>query len=96
MQLLKWYLAKDAFSSNTEVIAFVEQLNKQFAISGTSAQGIDAAMLQLTEQWGQGVLRGEELNSVFEQAPTIIQSIADYLDVPIGQIKTCTRRLNYF
>lgn len=80
-------LAKDAFSSNTEVIAFVEQLNKQFAISGTSAQGIDAAMLQLTQAMGQGVLRGEELNSVFEQAPTIIQSIADYLDVPIGQIR---------
>ena len=80
-------LAKDAFSSNAEVIAFVEQLNKQFAISGTSAQGIDAAMLQLTQAMGQGVLRGEELNSVFEQAPTIIQSIADYLDVPIGQIR---------
>lgn len=80
-------LAKDAFSSNAEVIAFVEQLNKQFAISETSAQGIDAAMLQLTQAMGQGVLRGEELNSVFEQAPTIIQSIADYLDVPIGQIR---------
>jgi tape measure domain-containing protein len=80
-------LAKDAFSSNTEVIAFVEQLNKQFTISGTSTQGIGAAMLQLTQAMGQGVLRGEELNSVFEQAPTIIQSIADYLDVPIGQIR---------
>jgi len=44
-------------------------------------------MLQLTQAMGQGVLRGEELNSVFEQAPTIIQSIADYLDVPIGQIR---------
>lgn len=80
-------LAKDAFSSNAEVIAFVEQLNKQFTISGTSTQGIGAAMLQLTQAMGQGVLRGEELNSVFEQAPTIIQSIADYLDVPIGQIR---------
>ena len=80
-------LAKDAFSSNNEAIAFVEQLNKQFTISGTSAMGIDAAMLQLTQAMGQGVLRGEELNSVFEQAPTIIQSIADYLDIPIGQVR---------
>ncbi|SDX84232.1 tape measure protein [Tepidimicrobium xylanilyticum] len=81
-------LARDAFASNDEVIAFVEQLNKHFTIAGTSAQGIDAAMLQITQAMGQGVLRGEELNSVFEQAPTIIQSIAKYLDVPIGQIRS--------
>ena len=80
-------LARDAFSSNAEAIVFVEQLNKQFAIAGTSQEGIKAAMLQLTQAMGSGVLRGEELNSVFEQAPTIIQAIADYLDVPIGQIR---------
>lgn len=79
--------AKDAFNSNAELVAFVEQLNKQFTIAGTSQEGISAAMLQLTQAMGSGVLRGEELNSVFEQAPTIIQSIADYLDVPIGQIR---------
>ena len=81
-------LAADAFTSNDEVIAFVEQLNKHFKIAGTSAEGQAAAMLQLTQAMGQGVLRGEELNSVFEQAPTIIQSIAKYLDVPIGQIRS--------
>lgn len=80
-------MAKDAFNSNAELVAFVEQLNKQFTIAGTSQEGISAAMLQLTQAMGSGVLRGEELNSVFEQAPTIIQSIADYLDVPIGQIR---------
>lgn len=80
-------MAKDAFNSNAELIAFSEQLNKQFTIAGTSAEGISAAMLQLTQAMGSGVLRGEELNSVFEQAPTIIQAIADYLDVPIGQIR---------
>lgn len=80
-------MAKDAFNSNAELIAFAEQLNKQFTIAGTSAEGVDAAMLQLTQAMGSGVLRGEELNSVFEQAPTIIQTIADYLDVPIGQIR---------
>ena len=77
----------DAFSSNEELIMFSELINKQFAIAGTSAAGIDAAMLQLTQAMSSGVLRGEELNSIFEQAPTIIQTIADYLGVPIGKIR---------
>ena len=80
-------MAGDAFSSNEELIAFSELINKQFTIAGTSAAGIDAAMLQLTQAMSSGVLRGEELNSVFEQAPTIIQAIADYLGVPIGKIR---------
>ena len=80
-------MAKDAFNSNEELIAFSELINKQFTIAGTSAAGIDAAMLQLTQAMSSGVLRGEELNSVFEQAPTIIQTIADYLGVPIGKIR---------
>ncbi|SBV94396.1 Tape measure domain protein [uncultured Eubacteriales bacterium] len=80
-------MAADAFGSNKELIAFSELINKQFTIAGTSAAGIDAAMLQLTQAMASGVLRGEELNSVFEQAPTIIQTIAKYLDVPIGKIR---------
>lgn len=80
-------MAGDVFSSNEELIAFSELINKQFTIAGTSAAGIDAAMLQLTQAMSSGVLRGEELNSVFEQAPTIIQTIADYLGVPIGKIR---------
>ncbi len=79
--------AGDAFSSNKETVAFMEQVNKQFKIAGTSAQGIDAAMLQLTQAMGSGVLRGEEYNSILEQAPNIIQSIAKYLDVPKGKLK---------
>lgn len=80
-------MAGDAFSSNKETIAFMEQVNKQFKIAGTSAQGIDAAMLQLTQAMGSGVLRGEEYNSILEQAPNIIQSIAKYMDVPTGKLK---------
>ena len=80
-------MASDAFTNNDELIAFLEQVNKQFAIAGTSSAGIDAAMLQLTQAMASGVLRGEELNSIFEQAPTIVQAIADYLDVPIGTIR---------
>lgn len=80
-------MAKDAFSNTDELVAFTELINKQFTIAGTSAQGVESAMLQLTQAMASGVLRGEELNSIFEQAPTIIQTIADYLGVPIGEIR---------
>lgn len=80
-------LAPDAFDSTKEVVAFTEQINKQFALAGTSAQGAQAAMLQLTQAMSSGVLRGEELNSVLEQAPTIAKSIADYMGVNIGQMR---------
>lgn len=80
-------MAGDAFSSNTELIKFMELINKQFKISGTSAEGISAAMLQLTQAMGAGALRGEELNSILEQAPLIVRNIAEYMNVPVGQIK---------
>ena len=80
-------MAGDAFGSSEEIVAFMEQVNKQFTIAGTEAAGIDAAMLQLTQAMGSGVLRGEEYNSILEQAPNIIQTIADYMDVPKGQLK---------
>lgn len=79
--------AKDAFGNTTEVVAFAELLNKQFGIAGTNAEGVASATLQLTQALGSGVLRGEELNSVFESAPTIIQNIADHLGVSIGAIR---------
>lgn len=79
--------AKDAFKNNDEVILMAEQLNKIFKISGTGQQEQAAAMLQLTQALSSGVLRGEELNSVFEAAPMVIEQIADYLDKPIGSIR---------
>lgn len=80
-------MAGGAFGSSEEIVAFMEQINKQFTIAGTEAAGIDAAMLQLTQAMGSGVLRGEEYNSVLEQAPNIIKAIADYMEVPKGQLK---------
>lgn len=79
--------AGDAFSSNAETIQFAENLNKQFIIAGASQQEMASASLQLTQALGSGVLRGEELNAVFESAPNVIQTIADFLDVPIGSIR---------
>ena len=80
-------MAGDAFGSSEEIVAFMEQVNKQFTIAGTETAGIEAAMLQLTQAMGSGVLRGEEYNSILEQAPNIIQAIADYMDAPKGQLK---------
>ena len=81
-------VAADAFNSNDELIRFTETLNKQFVIGGAGAQQMEAAMLQLTQAMASGVLRGEELNSIFENAQPVVQSIADYLDVPVGKIRT--------
>jgi tape measure domain-containing protein len=80
-------MAKDAFNNTDELVAFTELINKQFTIAGTSAAGQEAAMMQLTQAMASGVLRGEELNSIFEQAPTIIQTIADHLGVSVGEIR---------
>lgn len=79
--------AKDAFSSSEEVVAFADLIQKQMTIAGASTQGAANAELQLSQALGSGVLRGDELNSIFEQAPNLIQNIADYLDVPIGKIR---------
>ncbi|WP_077746245.1 tape measure protein, partial [Clostridioides difficile] len=79
--------AGSAFSSTREIVSFAEQLNKKFIIAGASTQEMSSALLQLTQGLGSGVLRGEELNAVFESAPNIIRSIADYLDVDIGKIR---------
>ncbi len=79
--------AGSAFSSTREIVSFAEQLNKKFIIAGASTQEMSSALLQLTQGLGSGVLRGEELNAVFESAPNIIKSIADFLDVDIGKIR---------
>lgn len=80
-------MAGDAFANNNELIAFTETLNKAFINVGAGPQQIEAATLQLTQAMASGVLRGEELNSVFENAQPVVQSIADYLGVPIGKIR---------
>lgn len=80
-------LAGNAFDNTQEIVAFAEQLNKQMAISGTSAQEGSAAMLQLTQAMSSGVLCGEELNSVMEQTPMIANTIAEYLGVSTGKMR---------
>ena len=80
-------LAKDAFNSNDEAIVFVEQLNKQFKISGASVQEASAAMYQLTQAMAAGKLQGDEFHSIMENAPLLAQSIANEMGLSVGQLK---------
>lgn len=80
-------LAKDAFSSNDEAIMFVEQLNKQFKISGASIEESSAAMYQLTQAMAAGKLQGDEFHSIMENAPILAQSIAQEMGLTVGQLK---------
>ena len=80
-------MAGDAFSSSKEIVQFAEQLNKQLAFSGASGSSAQAAILQLEQGLASGVLRGDELNSVMEQAPALAKSIADYMQVSVGELR---------
>lgn len=79
--------AKDSFGSTQEIVSFANLLQKQMTIAGVSAQESENTMLQLSQALGSGVAQGKALSNVFEQAPNLIQNIADYMDVPIGQIR---------
>ena len=79
--------AGDAFKSTAEIVDFAEQVNKQFTISGAGASEAANASLQLTQALASGTLRGDELNSIFEQAPTLIRTVADSMGVSVGQIR---------
>ncbi len=72
--------ASQAFNSNDELIGFTELLNKSFVNAGTSAQGIDSVMLQLTQSMAAGKLQGEELNAVLDNAAPIVQNIQQYME----------------
>lgn len=79
--------AGNAFSSNQELIAFMESVNKQFAIGGGSAAAMEGAMVQLTQAMASGALRGEELNSILDAAPGIARNIEQYMGWASGSIK---------
>ena len=79
--------AKNAFSSNEELIAFTEQVNKQFKIGGASAQEQSNAMIQLTQAMAAGVLRGQDLNSILAAAPGIARTIEESMGWASGSIK---------
>ena len=80
-------LAGDAFGSNNEMVAFAEQLNKAFTISGATTEQRNAAMLQLTQAMAAGRLQGDEYVSVMENAPMVIDAISKYTGKTRGELK---------
>lgn len=80
-------LAGDAFNSSKEIVAFAEQFQKHLSISGADANRSSAAILQMTQALSSGVLRGEELNSILENAPSAAQAIAKELGVSVGEMR---------
>lgn len=79
--------ARNAFESSGDLITFAEQLNKNFKIAGTDAEGIRSVMYNLTQALASGVLRGQDLNSVMSNAPIILEKVAKYMDSDISQIR---------
>ena len=73
--------------SGKGVADIVDTISKTMAISGASAASAQAAMIQLGQAFSSGVLRGEEFNSVMEQAPALAKAIADGMGVAVGKLR---------
>lgn len=80
-------LAGDAFSSNDEMIAFSEMMNKSFKVSGAGPQEISSATYQLTQAMAAGKLQGDEFRSIMENAPMLADAIAKYTGKSKGELK---------
>ena len=63
-------------------------LAKSFKASGATAAEAASGALQVGQALGSGVLQGDELRSIKENAPAIAQAIADAFNVPIGALKS--------
>lgn len=79
--------AGDVFQNNGETIAFLETMNKSFVVGGASIEEQKSAMLQLTQAMASGKLQGDELRSLAETSPALIQAIANKLGVSRGEVK---------
>lgn len=80
-------LAGDAFKSNDESIKFAEIMNKSFAVAGTEAGQMSAALLQMNQALASGKLQGDEYRSIIENAPLIANAIANYMGKSRAEMK---------
>ncbi len=78
---------KEAGRSQKDILAVTEAVATSFRVSGASAQEAENGVIQFAQALGAGALRGDEFNSVAEQAPRLMQALADSLNVPIGSLK---------
>ncbi|AYA02229.1 hypothetical protein BEN74_04645 [Acinetobacter sp. WCHAc010034] len=78
---------KDLGVTQQQALLVTETINKSIQISGGSAASADAAITQLIQALQSGVLRGEEFNSMMEQAPRLTTALADSLNVTKGELR---------
>lgn len=75
-------------ASSQSILKATDSLQKAVALSGSSAESANAAIIQLGQGLASGTLRGEELNSVMEQTPRVAKAIADGIGITIGEMRT--------
>lgn len=72
----------------SQVLKITDTINKAFLVSGATSEEASASIIQLTQSFGSGFLRGQEFNSIAEQAPRLLKAIAQTMDVPRGALKS--------
>lgn len=78
---------REAGRSQQDILAVTEAVSTSFRVSGATAQEAENGVIQFAQALGAGALRGEEFNSVAEQAPRLMQALADGIGVPVGALK---------
>jgi len=73
--------------SSSQLASVTRTINQALVVSGTSAESANAALIQLGQGLASGTLRGEELNSVLEQAPRLAEAIAKGMGKTVGQLR---------
>ncbi|CDF82652.1 Phage-related minor tail protein [Pseudomonas knackmussii B13] len=78
---------KQAGRSQQDILKVTEAVALSFRVSGASAEEAENGIQQFAQALGSGVLRGDEFNSVAEQAPRLMQALADALGVPTTALR---------
>lgn len=74
--------------SQQQILKITETVNRAFLVSGATSEEAAASIVQLTQSFGSGYLRGQEFNSIAEQAPRLLKAIAETMHVPLGALKS--------
>ena len=78
---------KDYGYTQQEILTFTEATNNAMTIGGVQAEQQAAALMQLSQALGSGVLQGDEFKSIAEAAPILLDTIAEYMGKSRAEIK---------
>lgn len=79
--------ASELGKSTDDILKFTEDVSNAMLLGGGSAASQQAALVQLGQALGSGTLRGDELNSIMEQAPKLAETIAKGMGTTIGSLR---------